>query len=568
LKYLKRYVILIILIIGVYVYWNKGEETQGEVVKSSASEVSPVEWKEQIARTMNQNQLEILLNGELLKVSREDVYLTEDLTVMGSLSAAKEFFACIGNIYDDTSLILEKNGMEIVLKVDSDKMIVDESEEAMKASITEQEGELYLPLESIGNALGYEIELRASSNEVKISSDAPELILPEFYDYREKGREPLVKDQGEFGTCWAVAASSAMESALLPQKNYEFSPDHMSLQNSFSLTQDDGGGFTMSIAYLAGWQGPVLEEEDPYGDGYSPDGLESVVHVQEVQLIKSGDIEGIKEAVYKYGAVQSAIYMALEFPESESIYYNRENQAYAYTGDEEQNHDIVIIGWDNNFPASDFSQPVEGNGAFICQNSWGERFGDQGVFYISYYDSKIAEYNAVYTSIEKNDNYDNIYQADLCGWTGQVGYSADTAYFSNAYTAETKEKVRAVGFYATDENTEYEIYIVRNFADADSFKNQEYLQSGTIEHSGYYTIDLEKDIEVEAGEKFALAVKVTTPYSQYPIAIEYPGDEAPLLEIDLTDGEGYISSDGIYYGRAEEIYECNICLKVYTDIME
>ena len=27
--------------------------------------------------------------------------------------------------------------------------------------------------------------------------------------------------------------------------------------------------------------------------------------------------------------------------------------------------------------------------------------------------------NAVYTDIESADNYDNIYQSDLCGWGGQ-----------------------------------------------------------------------------------------------------------------------------------------------------
>ena len=47
----------------------------------------------------------------------------------------------------------------------------------------------------------------------------------------------------------------------------------MSLRNSFHFSQNAGGEYTMSMAYLLAWQGPVLEEEDPYGDGYSPDGL-------------------------------------------------------------------------------------------------------------------------------------------------------------------------------------------------------------------------------------------------------------------------------------------------------
>ena len=29
----------------------------------------------------------------------------------------------------------------------------------------------------------------------------------------------------------------------------------------------------MAMAYLAAWIGPVTEEADPYGDGYSPTGF-------------------------------------------------------------------------------------------------------------------------------------------------------------------------------------------------------------------------------------------------------------------------------------------------------
>ena len=42
--------------------------------------------------------------------------------------------------------------------------------------------------------------------------------LPAVYDLREQKKAPAVKNQGELSTCWAVAASSALESALLPRK--------------------------------------------------------------------------------------------------------------------------------------------------------------------------------------------------------------------------------------------------------------------------------------------------------------------------------------------------------------
>ena len=39
------------------------------------------------------------------------------------------------------------------------------------------------------------------------------------------------------------------------------------MSNSFHANQYDGGEYTMGMAYLAAWQGPVYEKDDPYGDG-------------------------------------------------------------------------------------------------------------------------------------------------------------------------------------------------------------------------------------------------------------------------------------------------------------
>ena len=80
----------------------------------------------------------------------------------------------------------------------------------------------------------------------------------------------------------------------------------MSMHNHFLLGQDEGGEYTMSMAYLLSWEGPVWESEDPYGDGFSPDGLKAREHVQEIQILPSKDYEAIKKAVYLEGGVQSS----------------------------------------------------------------------------------------------------------------------------------------------------------------------------------------------------------------------------------------------------------------------
>lgn len=94
-------------------------------------------------------------------------------------------------------------------------------------------------------------------------------ILPRSYDYREEGRAPQIGNQGSLGTCWAFASLTALESSLLPEKNESFSVDHMSMHNNYTLGQDEGGEYTMSMAYLllagtrVGIRGPLWRRRFP-----------------------------------------------------------------------------------------------------------------------------------------------------------------------------------------------------------------------------------------------------------------------------------------------------------------
>lgn len=393
--------------------------------------------------------------------------------------------------------------------------------------------------------------------------------LPEAYDYRQEGRAPGIGNQGTLGTCWAFASLTALSTTLMPEEQTEFSVDHMSMYDYFLLGQNGGGEYTMSMAYLLAWKGPVWEWEDPYGDGYSPKGLLPVKHVQEIQILPPRDLRAVKEAVYFYGGVQSSLYTSMKDYESESIYYNRDMNSYCYMGREEPNHDSVIIGWDDNYPKENFNIEVEDDGAFICTNSWGEDFGDQGYFYVSYYDSNIGVHNIVYTGVEETDNYDHIYQTDLCGWAGQIGYGRDEVWMANVYKAGQDEVLSAAGFYATDRDTEYEIYVARHLPELTkvsagaALNGRRPLTKGRLQYSGFYTVPLEEKIQLENGEKFAIIVKIKTPGTIHPAAIEYdPGDG--IAQVDLRDGEGYLSHDGNVWEHVEETQGCNLCLKAYT----
>lgn len=385
--------------------------------------------------------------------------------------------------------------------------------------------------------------------------------LPFYFDSRGEGKKTSIKNQGNFGTCWALTAATALEAGLLPREKWHFSADHISLQNSFGQDQSLGGDYLMLMAYFAGWQGPVPESEDPYGDGYSPEGLFPVKHVQEMELLQSGDYQKIKESVYRYGAVQSSIYMDLKDVFSYSVYYNQLNASYLYNGEESPNHDVLIIGWDDTYPAENFNVYTQQDGAFICQNSWGEEFGDQGIFYVSYEDCTIGKNTIVYSGIEDVDNYAWMEQTDLCGWVGQLGYGDGSCYFADIFHEQQGRTLEAVGFYTTGLDTKYRIYVIEGAASPEDFHLEEIAAQGMIPEKGYHTVKLDEPWKINENT-YAVVIYLESQGTQYPVATEFAADET-TRNVTISDGDGYISHKGDDWTGSESRYQCNVCMKVY-----
>jgi len=120
------------------------------------------------------------------------------------------------------------------------------------------------------------------------------------------------------------------------------------------------------------------------------------------------DNDTIKQAVMTYGAVDTAILVtggAAYLPPYSDAYYNASTYAYYYNGTDAVDHEIAIVGWDDNFAASNFSTVPPGNGAFIMRNSWGTAWGQSGYFYMSYYDTQVGRVeNSVFLSPDSTPN--------------------------------------------------------------------------------------------------------------------------------------------------------------------
>lgn len=522
------------------------------------------EFLSDLAEMDNQKGVSVVVGQETLSFVEEKPYVSAKGCLMFPVDQLTDAFNCSTQVYENGNILIEKGSNSISLYTNSAAANINGQLVELKDKVQIVSDKLYVPLGDIAQYINYDFVMNYKTASASMARIAAEVELPKHYDMRELGRVTPVRDQGLYGTCWAFASLAALETTLTPQENLVFSPDHMSLCNSFSLGQNEGGEYTMAIAYMASWQGPVYESDDPYGDGKTNPDLKARKHLEEAQILAPKDYVAIKEAIYKYGAVETSINTQMKTANSWSGYYNRERATYYYNQEATCNHDIIIVGWDDDFPKEYFTITPENDGAFICKNSWGTEFGEDGYFYVSYEDANIGTTNVVYTKLGDANNFDNIYQSDLLGWRGQLGYEKDQAYFANVYRAGEDEELAAVSFYATDVDTTYQVYVVPEFEDEDSLNDRKLVAEGSFEQAGYYTVRLDEAVKLKDNQKFAVVVHIQTPGAVHPVAIEYDADSR-TREFDITDGEGYISLYGNKWMSAEKNKDCNLCLKAFTN---
>lgn len=526
-------------------------------------------WNRIMAREINKNKINLKVDGRTIECNGETPYMTNKMELMIPISVISDAFNCAKNVYNGKEILIEKGSNKATLYFGKQNIKFNENNYKISNGAKKINDSIYVSAKVFSKYLNYSYKWNSKSNTASFTNTATgNSYLPKKYSYVENNKIVKIKNQGKYGTCWAFATLTALETSLMPEQKFDFSEDNMIYNNALSDDIQDGGEYIRAMAYLMSWKGPVLEKDDPYGDGKTNKNLKSVKHVQEAEIVPYKDYEQIKEMVFKYGGVESSMYMSMSDADGSSMYYNKKYNAYCYKGDNKPNHDVVIVGWDDDFSKDYFNdKTIKGNGAFICVNSWGESFGDKGIFYISYYDDRIGSNNVCYTKVEDTNNYDNIYQSDLCGFTGSMGFEGSSSvYFANVYQGKNNEKLDAVGFYATSTDLEYEVFICENFESQESLNNRNHMAaSGTIKNQGYYTINLDKEYNISKEKKFAVIVKVSKDksekfYKLIPVEME---SKEMAVKIDLSDGEGYFSSQGYSWQSAEK-QQCNICLKAYT----
>ena len=373
--------------------------------------------------------------------------------------------------------------------------------------------------------------------------------LPEKFDLRDKNWVTPVKDQGFMGSCWAFGNMAALESALLRYTNKTYNLSVNNMQNLMlkyskygSDTLSEGGNPFTAMAYLIDWIGAFSGDYDEYDEmgKISPFlGTDENILIQNVVAvppITATNRDLLKNAIITYGA--AAVSHRADF--NENKYFNKTKAAqYYYEASAESTHRICVVGWDDTYSRYNFLKTPKGDGAWICKNSWGTGWGDEGYFYISYYDTSFGDKESV-CYIINNDSYNRIYQHDVGGdWK----WIPEGKYYYSVFTADADELISAVGTCFNESGRAYEFTISVNDVDV-------YTQKGVSKFYGYETIKLDKLVQIKKGDKFKVTFKNL-------LCVVHD------LRIPTPRGQSFVSDDGKAWEDLAKVMFVAI-LKAYT----
>lgn len=431
----------------------------------------------------------------------------------------------------------------------------------------------------------------------------------------DSGLITAVRDQAPYGTCWAHGAISCLETSLIKNQQTDRSVNlselHLAWYTYYGENTDhdaslyaagdnwlpfgsgnvynEGGNSEEAASALARGYGAVSEStitnmmmkqkpgdlyqtksEHQMGEAFmidSPNDIHYTGNVASSTHSESG-ILAVKQALLAYNSV------AVMYNHYDGNMQNKDGQYYYYNnpGTATVNHTVTIVGYDDsvektNFASGNHSEPPL-DGAFLAKNSWGENWGNQGYFWISYCDSTLYDPWCFEAAAE---TYDQVYQYDGVGFG--IGTLTDNEEVEavNTFTVRNHSTAAAVGVWAAPQST-VEFSVTKKDTKQVLASGAVYFEEGGFRQIRFPAFDMVFGEQYDVSIKNYMMKKGKVVYA-YPVELSYHTDSP--CKIDFSEEETIIYVGGKAYkpgwdlvGMEDEIYAGNALIKLYANDKE